>query len=1090
MMFYLRENPVENSLRLRRKALSARWLCVFAGLSLPWCSPGNHTIACPEDLVATVSIDSFSFRVPKHLTFEKITDTNLCQWPIVATWDAEGNLVVAESAGVKQPVQEQRQTRPHRIVRLIDSDRDGRFDVRQVVAEDLAFPEGVLCLGNDIYVSAPPEIWKLTDADNDGVCESRSVWHDGKTLTGCANDLHGPFLGPEGWIYWSKSAFAEQEFDLSIALPAKSTASHLYRKAPTAISADRIMTGGMDNLVDIAFDDFGDRFFVSTFLHHPGNGLRDGIGHAVYGSVFGKDHAVLRSHVKTGPLMKPIAELGPAAPSGLLTMSQATPWIATGNPQSQTTMVAALFNLQKVTAHSLTPIGASYTASTSDLVVGEQLDFHPVDVLEDVDGSLLIVDTGGWYDLCCPSSGNEERISKGGIYRLKDRSAQKALQRTWEEVERALATNPVSLLNHPHRRVREHAMTQLHAATKKRSGDDSRAKLMAMLNDPALPVGNRTAAFWTMARTLVDSKDVDKTPDYVKQLLEQPNDPLIAAALHLTSTYRWHDTSSPLVRLLQNSSPTVQRLAAECLGRAGLASSVDPLLQAWNNHHSNASSKPDRILEHSILFALIELGVHRDSSSEVIARLSKFLTSESSLNHKHASLHVLKELQHVDKVSFVALENAAESKHQALAKLAQESIATIDAHRKQYLSQLSNRPKKSLEENAASITAVLVAGYNQPDVVEWVRANILESEIEQTWQSDLLRKMLVAYENQPLPDGWSSGLATLVRKDDPMTRWLIERIAATKISANAKELVSSIATRVDSEDFSKSAVAIAMLPKGLIPVSASKQLTLVKTMLNTNDGNHQLARRSIRKVDLEADAWEEILRSLTMFGPLEFPGMVETLVSSRVSKESERTGRLLAAIEQSPASKSLAADQLERWFAGHAEGTKKEVKLLLDRVFAPPADMKTAMDELVQKLEPGDAHRGQDIYRSSRAACSACHRIGYVGGNIGPELTKIGKSRNRRDFVEAILYPSHRIAQGFASTTILTVDDEVITGLITFEDDSRIELSTSADKKVSVDKKAIQQRNQSAVSLMPSGIDKVLTISELSDLIAFLEQSK
>jgi putative heme-binding domain-containing protein len=92
--------------------------------------------------------------------------------------------------------------------------------------------------------------------------------------------------------------------------------------------------------------------------------------------------------------------------------------------------------------------------------------------------------------------------------------------------------------------------------------------------------------------------------------------------------------------------------------------------------------------------------------------------------------------------------------------------------------------------------------------------------------------------------------------------------------------------------------------------------------------------------------------------------------------------------------------------------------------------------------------------------------------------------------VEAILYPSHRIAQGFASTTILTVDDEVITGLITFEDDSRVELSTSADKKVSVDKKSIQQRNQSAVSLMPSGIDKVLTISELSDLIAFLEQSK
>ena len=82
-------------------------------------------IAFSEDAKTTVTIDSFSFRVPEHLVLEKITDTSLCQWPIVATWDADGNLVIAESAGVKQPVQEQRQTRPHRIVRLIDSDRRG-----------------------------------------------------------------------------------------------------------------------------------------------------------------------------------------------------------------------------------------------------------------------------------------------------------------------------------------------------------------------------------------------------------------------------------------------------------------------------------------------------------------------------------------------------------------------------------------------------------------------------------------------------------------------------------------------------------------------------------------------------------------------------------------------------------------------------------------------------------------------------------------------------------------------------------------------------------------------------------------------------
>ena len=45
-------------------------------------------------------------------------------------------------------------------------------------------------------MSAPPSIWKLTDTDGDGVADERVEWFQGKTLTGCANDLHGPYLGP------------------------------------------------------------------------------------------------------------------------------------------------------------------------------------------------------------------------------------------------------------------------------------------------------------------------------------------------------------------------------------------------------------------------------------------------------------------------------------------------------------------------------------------------------------------------------------------------------------------------------------------------------------------------------------------------------------------------------------------------------------------------------------------------------------------------------------------------------------------------------------------------------------------------------
>ncbi len=78
-----------------------------------------------------------------------------------------------------------------------------------------------------------------------------------------------------------------------------------------------------------------------------------------------------------------------------------------------------MFNLRKVTRHVLEPSGATFTTRDTDFVVSDSRDFHPTDVIEDADGSLLVVDTGGWYKLCCPTSQLAKPDTLGAIYRVR-----------------------------------------------------------------------------------------------------------------------------------------------------------------------------------------------------------------------------------------------------------------------------------------------------------------------------------------------------------------------------------------------------------------------------------------------------------------------------------------------------------------------------------------------------------------------------------------------------------------------------------------------------------------------------------------------
>src|SRR5205814_1446992 len=376
-------------------------------------------IATLPAFAADITIDNRTFHLPAGFTIEKIAAPPLVNRPITADFDEQGRLYVSDSSGSSDKVQKQLEERPHRILRLEDTNNDGLFDKATAFADKMMFPEGTLWYAGSLYVAAPPSIWKLTDTNGDGLADQRGEWFQGKTLTGCANDLHGPYLGPDGWIYWCKGAFAKQTYERPGRPPFVTRAAHIFRCRPDGSGLEPVMTGGMDNPVDVVFSPGGERIFTTTFLQHPGGGRRDGLIHAVYGGIYGKDHDVIYSHKWTGPdLMPVLTHLGPAAPCGL-TCYESTSF----GSAYQSNLFAALFNMQKVTRHVLEPNGATFKTRDEDFVVSSNRDFHPTDVLEDADGSLLVIDTGGWYKLCCPSSQLHKPDILGGIYRVRRKGA-------------------------------------------------------------------------------------------------------------------------------------------------------------------------------------------------------------------------------------------------------------------------------------------------------------------------------------------------------------------------------------------------------------------------------------------------------------------------------------------------------------------------------------------------------------------------------------------------------------------------------------------------------------------------------------------
>jgi putative membrane-bound dehydrogenase-like protein len=143
---------------------------------------------------------------------------------------------------------------------------------------------------------------------------------------------------------------------------------------------------------------------------------------------------------------------------------------------------------------------------------------------------------------------------------------------------------------------------------------------------------------------------------------------------------------------------------------------------------------------------------------------------------------------------------------------------------------------------------------------------------------------------------------------------------------------------------------------------------------------------------------------------------------------------------------------------------------------------------------PGDAARGKQVWNASltgAAQCAKCHMVRGVGGQVGPDLSMIGKKASRENLYESILMPSKAIADQYIQHQVTTTSEVTITGLLVADTPEAITLRDANGKDTTIARKEIEgEVRKLTISIMPEDVVAALTEDELADLVAYLETLK
>jgi putative heme-binding domain-containing protein len=283
------------------------------------------------------------------------------------------------------------------------------------------------------------------------------------------------------------------------------------------------------------------------------------------------------------------------------------------------------------------------------------------------------------------------------------------------------------------------------------------------------------------------------------------------------------------------------------------------------------------------------------------------------------------------------------------------------------------------------------------------------------------------------------------------------------------------------------ALGASLRPGSPLPADACQMLFGVLRDQGSSSARLE-AVRLLANARLTRDQMLQLAAVMSSFGPLEFR---EALRVIRSAPDAEVGRAFATALTKSTALGSFQESEIRTLF-GNLPAECFAIVAPALREFAEEDEARRRKLETLPALvaAKGRAGEGRKVFEAGKGACSACHRIGNVGNAVGPNLSAIGQIRGARDILESILFPSATIARDYEAHAIELANGQSLVAVISRNLPEAVVVADASGEQRTLPRAQIASMQPLPTSLMPSGLDHVLTEEELLDVAAYLQSCK